>query len=275
MAAWNVAAAGSPRSAGLIVLPGIASLAVNVTGTSAVHLPPGSSLAIVAAQPSASGSAVTWNNSLSTLTGDIAVTGLAAVGPGQAPPPGQLLISGIWLAGQLQVSGEPCSVQVSDSTLVPGMGLLSDGTPVHPGTPSVVVAATGASLTLNRVISGPVAADESGSTMICGSVLDATAPDSPAYAGPDLGTATAGRRPPVPTCTSRAARSSARSAPGPSPWPRIPSSTRAWPATTTGRLPCGPAAGRRGACDSARFRRARSRRGSMSASRPTRLPRRR
>ena len=42
------------------------------------------------------------------------------------------------------------------------------------------------------MISGPVAADESGSTRICGSVLDATAPDSTAYAGPDLATATTG-----------------------------------------------------------------------------------
>jgi hypothetical protein len=190
VAAWNATVSGSPDSAGIIVLPGIASLAVNVTGSSAVQLPPGSSLAIVAGQQNASASAVVWNNSLSALAGDIAVTGLAAAGPGPAAPPGQLLISGIWLAGQLLVSGQPCSVQVSDSTLVPGMGLLSDGTPVHPGTPSVVVTATGASLTLNRVISGPVAADPSGSTLICGSVLDATAPDSAAYAGPDLATAT-------------------------------------------------------------------------------------
>jgi hypothetical protein len=192
VAAWNATVSGSSHSEGIIVLPGIASLSVNVTGGSAVQLPPGSSLAIVAGQQNAAASAVVWNNSLSTLTGDIAVTGLAAAGPGPAPPPGQLLISGIWLAGQLLVSGEPCSVQVSDSTLVPGMGLLSDGTPLHPGAPSVVVTATGASLVLNRVISGPVAADESGSTLVCGSVLDATAPDSAAYAGPDLATATTG-----------------------------------------------------------------------------------
>jgi hypothetical protein len=190
VAAWNAAVSSSPDSAGLIVLPGFASLAVNVTGSSAVQLPPGSRLAIVAGQQNAATSAVIWNNSLTTLTGDIAVTGLAAAGSGPAPPPGQLLISGIWLAGQLQVAGAPCSVQVSDSTLVPGTGLLSDGTPLHPGTPSVLVTATGASLVLNRVISGPVAADESGSTRICASVLDATAPDSVAHAGPDLATAT-------------------------------------------------------------------------------------
>ncbi len=191
VAAWNTTVSGSPHAEGIIVLPGIASMAANVTGSSAVQLPPGSSLAIVAGQPNAATSAVVWNNSLTTVTGDIAVTGLAAAGPGPAPPPGRLFISGIWLAGQLLVSGEPCSVQVSDSTLVPGTGLLCDGTPLHPGTPSVVVTGTGASLVLNRVISGPVAADESGSTRVCGSVLDASAPDSVAYAGSDLATVTA------------------------------------------------------------------------------------
>jgi hypothetical protein len=191
VAAWNATVSSTPRSAGIIVLPGVASLAVNVTGSSAVQLPPESSLAIVAGQPDTTTSTVIWNNSLTTLTGDIAVTGIPAAGPGTAPAAGQLLISGIWLAGQLLVSGTPCSVQVSDSTLVPGTGLLADGTPLHPGTPSVVVTATAASLVLNRVISGPIAADESGSTRICGSILDATAPDAVAYAGSDLATATA------------------------------------------------------------------------------------
>jgi hypothetical protein len=188
VAAWNAAVSSTPHATGIIVLPGVASLAANVT----VELPPGSSLAIVAGQPDTTTSHVTWNNSLTTLTGDITVSGTAAAGQSPAPLPGQLLISGIWLAGQLAVSGAPCSVQVSDSTLVPGLGVLSDGTPLHPGAPSVVITATGASLALNRVISGPVAADESGSARVCGSVLDATAPDSAAYAGPDLATATSG-----------------------------------------------------------------------------------
>jgi hypothetical protein len=197
VAGWNTLVTGAggtgpARPAGVIVLPGIASLSVNVTGGNSVQLPPGSSLAIVAGQQDPATSVVTWNGSLTTLTGDIAVTGIAAADSATAPPAGQLLISGVWLAGQLLVSGAPCSVQVGDSTLVPGMGLLSDGTPLHPGTPSVVVTATGASLVLNRVISGPIAAEDSGSTRICGSVLDATAPDAVCYAGPDLATATAG-----------------------------------------------------------------------------------
>jgi hypothetical protein len=101
-----------------------------------------------------------------------------------------VLLSGIWLAGQLTVSGDQCTVALTDCTLVPGHGLLPDGTPLHPGEPSVLVNAKGgASLQLTRVISGPIAAGEGGSTSVSGSVLDATSPYYVAHAGPDLASA--------------------------------------------------------------------------------------
>jgi hypothetical protein len=186
--AWNQQ---PPGATGVIVLPGFATL----TGTAAVQLPAGSSLAIVAAQaePTAGPGDVTWNNSRVTVTGDIAVTGVAGVaappGTPNPPPAGQLLISGIWVAGQLTVDGAASVVQVADSTLVPGLGLLPDGEPLSPGDPSIVVNAQGTSLSLNRVISGPVAADASGATRICDSIIDATSPFLVAYAGPDLASA--------------------------------------------------------------------------------------
>jgi hypothetical protein len=193
VAGWNTFAAGftgSPGPAGVIVLPGCTAMTIDVTGAAAVTLPPGASLSIVTGQPdpAVGPRTVIWNNALVTLTGDIAVTGTAATvtAAGAVPTPGQLLISGIWLAGRLLVSGEPCGVQVADSTLVPGLGLLTGGRPLHPGEPSVVVTARGATLALTRVITGPVAADPSGSTLIRGSVVDATAPCYVAYAGPDL-----------------------------------------------------------------------------------------
>jgi len=106
-----------------------------------------------------------------------------------AAPAGQLLLSGIWVAGQLLVDGQPCTIQVADCTLVPGLGLLPDGEPVSPGDPSIVVTAPGSSLVLNRAISGPVAADSSGTTRICSSIIDATTPFYVAFAGPDLASA--------------------------------------------------------------------------------------
>jgi hypothetical protein len=164
-------------------VPGFASTAQDITGANAVSLPPGASLAIIATP---------YDGALVTLTGDIEVTGLAAAvsESGTTPADGQLLLSGIWLAGQLIVSGDPCTVVASDCTLVPGHGLLTDGTPRHPGEPSVLVTAEGgAALVLTRVISGPVAATEGGMTSITDSILDATSPYYVAHAGPDLASA--------------------------------------------------------------------------------------
>lgn len=195
VAGWNQQPAGST---GMIVLSGLASVTPDPAGAAEVRLPAGSNLAIVAAAaatpgPTGSSHDVTWNTSPVVLTGDIAVTGVAGLAATSGPPPaGQLLISGLWVAGRLAVSaasGVGLVIQVADSTLVPGLGLLPDGEPLWPGEPSILVTAQGASLSLNRVISGPVAADPSGTTLICDSIIDATSAYYVAYAGQDLATA--------------------------------------------------------------------------------------
>jgi hypothetical protein len=169
-------------STGVIILSGFESLTANhLTGTGAVQLPAGSSLAIEAIEAD--------SDSLVTISGDIEVACLA--GPpnasGQPMPAGQLLISGARIAGQLHVTGTGASaIQIADSTFVPGLGLLPNGEPLSPGEPSIVVTAEAVNLSLNRVISGPVAADLSGSTRICASIIDATSPYYVAYAGPNL-----------------------------------------------------------------------------------------
>ena len=185
--AWNKLA---PGAIGVIVLPNFASLAVDLTGANSIQLPEGSNLSILAGQPIASGGAA-WNNSLGTLTGDIQVNGAPGtpLPEGETAVAGQLLISGLWIAGQLTVTGESATVQISDSTLVPGLSLTRDGKPSSPGDPSIVVTAAEAALTLTRSISGPIAADTGGSTRLCSSILDATSPCCVAYAAPDLASA--------------------------------------------------------------------------------------
>ena len=81
------------------------------------------------------------------------------------------------------------SIQVADSTLVPGLGLLPDGEPLLARRPQHPGHRPGSVLSLNRVISGPVAADPSGTTRICDSIIDATSPYYVAYAGADLASA--------------------------------------------------------------------------------------
>ena len=214
VAAWNGFA---PGSSGIIVLPGFESLTVDLTGSSAVQLPAGSSLSILAGAPDPAGGPhdVIWNESWPTVFGNIEVTGVAA-GPtadGVPPAAGALLISGVRIAGQLLVGGAASSVTLSDATLVPGLGLTEDqpalqgassadgggtGKPsaagTTPGKPSAVVTAPGATLVLNRVISGPVATGATATTRICASILDASSASGVAYAADDLAV---GRRRPA------------------------------------------------------------------------------
>jgi hypothetical protein len=184
---WNTLAAGS---SGIIILPNFESYAIDLTGPNAINLPSGSSLSLVAAEPVPSGGPrdVIWNNSRVTLAGNIEVSGVPGPPPaeGETAPAGQLLISGVWIAGQLLISGETATVQIADSTLVPGISLTRSGHPISPGDPSIVVMAVEASLTLIRAISGPIAADSGGTTRICSSIVDSTSPCCVAYAGPDL-----------------------------------------------------------------------------------------
>ncbi len=111
VAAWNEFA---PGSSGIIVLPGFESLTVDLTGSSAVLLPAGSSLSVLAGAPDPAGGPrdVIWNESWPTVFGNIEVTGVAA-GPaadGAPPAAGALLISGVRIAGQLLVGGAASSV---------------------------------------------------------------------------------------------------------------------------------------------------------------------
>ena len=184
---WNALA---PGESGLIVLPGFERYAVDLSGLQAIELPAGSSLSLVAAVPATDGCPqdIVWNNSCVTLVGDIEVECPAAqpLPDGTIPTAGQLLVSGVWLAGQLRVSGGSASIQVADATLVPGLGLTGEGEPIAAGEPSIIVAASEVALTLNRSISGPISAAMGGTTRICSCIVDSTSPYCVAYAGPGL-----------------------------------------------------------------------------------------
>jgi hypothetical protein len=194
--AWNGL---PPGTTGVIVLPNYESYTIDFTGKNALQLPAGSSLTVLSGQPLApppSGSApdppdVVWNNSCATLVGNIQVEATATkpLANGEQPPAGQLLFSGLKIAGQLIIGGQNAAVQLIDSTLVPGFGFTSDGKALAAGEPSIVVTATEAALSLLNSISGPIAADTGGSTRICSSIVDATSPYYAAYTASDLASA--------------------------------------------------------------------------------------
>jgi hypothetical protein len=188
--AWNKLA---PGAIGIIVLPNFERFTIDLTAANTIQLPAGSNLSIVSGEPVTAGGPqdVIWNNSCVTLTGNIQVNGLpgAPLPEGKTATAGQLLISGVWIAGQLSITGQSATVQISDSTLVPGISLTRDVKPVSPGDPSILVTAAEAALTLIRAISGPIAADIGGTTRICSSIVDATSPCCVAYTAPDLASA--------------------------------------------------------------------------------------
>jgi hypothetical protein len=183
VAAWNLL---GPGAVGTILLPGYQSLDIDLTGASAIQLPSNSQLWILAAEIHASG-ATSFDGSCAMLKGNIAVQGVQVPGPGGSTLPlGQLVVSGLWVSGAVQVTGDACSVNLMDTTLVPGIALTRDGKPTEPGEPSLVISAIGASLTVSSCITGPIGIVAGGSACISSSVVDSGCPGNIAYAGADL-----------------------------------------------------------------------------------------
>jgi hypothetical protein len=185
--AWNHL---PPNSAGTIVLPNFERYLVDLTGPNAIQIPAESLLLIASADLTAKG-VPEWEDSCVTLDGNIEIAAPPpTIGSNKlALPAGQVQISGIWLSGQIFLQGYDACVQVSDSTLIPGIALTPQGDPVHTGQPSVTASATtppvGMTLVLNRVITGPVTLPRSCFARICGSIVDSGVPYCPAYSGPD------------------------------------------------------------------------------------------
>ncbi len=184
--AWNQEPAGSR---GLIILPDFVALDVSLTGASGILLPEGSQLWILSAQlHPGGGNDFTYENSCVTLRGNIEIQGIggATAHAVAIPSPGQLSLSGIWISGSLTVLGGSANIQLMDCTLVPGIAIGADGTPLYPGEPSLIVSTGEVSLSLYRCITGPVAASVEGSSRICSSIVDSGSRCAVAYAGPDL-----------------------------------------------------------------------------------------
>ncbi len=178
VALWNQQPA---RATGLIILPNFESFSIDLTGSNAIQLPSGSQLSIVAAEThSSSPQDVTFTNSRVVLSGNVEVS---------AASTGQLVLSGIWITGQLFITGAAPNIQLMDCTLVPGLTLNVEGDPVALGEPSIISSAIEATLSLTRCISGPIAAANGGTTRICSSIVDGTSPCCVAYAGSDLASA--------------------------------------------------------------------------------------
>lgn len=187
IAEWNQMPTGS---SGIIVLSAFERLAIDLTGANGIVLPSGSTLAIASAVPlpSAGSRDMSWNHAWVSLVGNIEVIG-AAPPPsreGETPPPGQLILNGLLIAGRLVFRGGSVAAQLSDLTLVPGIDASSPG--LSPCAPSILIE-NDAALCMFRCICGPITASAAGNVRICDSIVDAKSPCCVAYAGADGHTA--------------------------------------------------------------------------------------
>ena len=182
--AWNQL---PPNSAGMILFEDYESCSIDLTGPNAIQIPAESSLLIGSAKLAPDGTPE-WSDACVALRGNIEIVAPpTTLGPdGLALPVGQVQISGVWLSGQLILSGEEACVQVADSTLVPGIALDAKGKAIHPGEPSITGSARSFTLSLNRTIAGPIALASTCTARICDGILDAGSPYCAAFAGTDF-----------------------------------------------------------------------------------------
>lgn len=99
---------------------------------------------------------------------------------------GQIFFNGVLVEGFVEVStGRLERLSVQHSTLVPGRGLSSDGSPKSPGEPSLIVSTQETRLEIGNSIIGGLRVAENMEAHITNSIVDATSPAGVAFAALD------------------------------------------------------------------------------------------
>ena len=99
---------------------------------------------------------------------------------------GRLFLNGLLMEGPLDVSGGGLShVSLRHCTVVPGRGYSSEGYPVAPREPSILVSVAGIALQIERSITGGVRVREDSTASVTDSIVDATSRCGVAFAALD------------------------------------------------------------------------------------------
>jgi hypothetical protein len=101
----------------------------------------------------------------------------------------QVRLNGLLIAGQalhVPAAGNAlAALKVSHCTLVPGLTLAADGTPLSPDAPSLLAEQPGLAITITRSILGGLRVEAGAEVAASDSIIDATARSLIAYAAPD------------------------------------------------------------------------------------------
>ena len=113
------------------------------------------------------------------ITGDIVITGGAS---------SEVVLNGLLIAGgaiRVPAGSGLRRLILSHVTLVPGISLNTDATPVSPGAPSLIIEAPNVAVQITACILGPIRCVVDSEVALTDSIVDASAPDNVAYAAPD------------------------------------------------------------------------------------------
>jgi hypothetical protein len=108
---------------------------------------------------------------------------LAAAATVSGDVDGEVTLNGLLVAGAaLVLDGDLSRVTIRHCTLVPGLDVNADGTPLSPGAPSLIIKAPDVRVTIERSILGAIRADLGCSVEIVDSIVDAGGAEEIAYA---------------------------------------------------------------------------------------------
>ena len=101
----------------------------------------------------------------------------------------EVFLNGLWIAGaRLRIAAGPNNklqrLTLRHCTLTPGITRTADGSPAQPGAPSLVIE-TDVTVEIDHCILGSVLAAPGASITVTNSIIDASAPNAVAFAGPD------------------------------------------------------------------------------------------
>jgi hypothetical protein len=192
--AWN---AQPPGAVGVIAIMDSGSYEAELVGANEILIREGSKLLIVAADwpqvTDSTGQTQRFPGQFNAsgcrpdLRGNIEVRGAAPY----ATDPGKLFLDGLVVEGSLTVTDGIETLSISHSTLVPGLRFSSQGFPISPRLPSLVVTSSDpaipshASVALDSSIVGGIRVDTGVATTVANSIVDATSRCGVAFSGLD------------------------------------------------------------------------------------------
>jgi len=95
---------------------------------------------------------------------------------------GEIYLNGLCITGgKLVIKGELSGIYINHCTLVPGISLMPNGEPKHPGTPNIEVSSSRVKIGMESCLSGGIRAGDYSIVTLSNSIIDSNSEDNIAY----------------------------------------------------------------------------------------------